>query len=244
MKHILYVSSLNQEAHGPLVPRHLLEIYESAKHNNRKHNITGILAYKAGYYIQVIEGPDKNVDTLFRNILRDKRHTDIQVLIDRTSSTRYFRMWGFESSLDLSCSPDFAKFAAGYQEDLSSAEHSKRIILSKFYQPEFGKQDRGMCFKKAKLRLKRWPELSDTAQTPQIVHLCTNLLHKTWRYEDLITLCDTMLQKELNNLLKEFRQQQVLRVIRPDNNDDFTGTGSSTMGVYQKLRSILAGSSA
>ncbi len=239
MKHILYVSRLNQEAHGPLVPRHLLEIYENAKRSNSRHGITGMLAYKAGYYLQVIEGSDNSVDTLFRNILRDKRHTDILVLIDQTAHAKYFQMWAFESSLDLSCSPDFAKFADDHKGELSSIDHHKRTILSQFYQPELGKKSSGVCFKKTRLQLKRWPDLSRTAQTPQTVHLCTNLLHKTWRYEDLTELLEAMSKEELDSLLKEFRQQQVLRVIRSNDNNDSAKAGSLGVGVYHKFRSLL-----
>lgn len=239
MKHILYVSRLAQAAHGPLVPRNLLNIYKHAKRNNQKYNITGLLSYKEGYYLQAIEGPDQNVDALFRNILRDKRHTDVLVLVDQSCEEVCFRTWGFESSFDLGCNPDFAKFSERYRRELSQIDREKKELLSIFYKSNADKETTKLCFRKTKLRLRRWPDLTNIEQTPSTVHLCTNLLHRTWRYEDLVSLNKDMSQRELNTLLKEFRQQQTLRIIKPEGDQDESPTITNAREVYKKVRSMF-----
>ncbi|MDQ2995953.1 MAG: BLUF domain-containing protein [Chloroflexota bacterium] len=95
MRSILYASSapfLLQEAE-------LLDILRVSQANNARVGITGMLLYKGGNFMQVIEGPDAAVAALYQRIGRDPRHHAIETLLDDSSTERDFPSWsmGFQN---------------------------------------------------------------------------------------------------------------------------------------------------
>lgn len=68
-------------------------ILESAEIFNRQNNLTGLLVYKHGYFLQLIEGERLKVLDLYRRILKDPRHSDIERLAEGESTVRVFNRW-------------------------------------------------------------------------------------------------------------------------------------------------------
>lgn len=66
---------------------------EGAATRNTEKGITGILLYKGGSFLQVIEGPVRAMDELIGKINADDRHTFIEVLLNERASRRYFHNW-------------------------------------------------------------------------------------------------------------------------------------------------------
>ncbi len=66
---------------------------------NTIHEITGMLFYIEGHFIQCIEGSEGNVEQLLSNIIHDPRNTSFSVLSDITTPERRFPTWwmGFKS---------------------------------------------------------------------------------------------------------------------------------------------------
>ncbi len=66
---------------------------------NTIHEITGILFYIDGHFIQCLEGSEANVEQLLSNIIQDPRNTSLSVLSDVTVTERRFPTWwmGFKS---------------------------------------------------------------------------------------------------------------------------------------------------
>ncbi|MBJ6367826.1 BLUF domain-containing protein [Snuella sedimenti] len=73
----------------------LLNLYNKAKTNNLKHNITGILIYKNGNFLQVLEGEQEMVDNTFKRISLDSRHKNIIKVINTTVEQRIFEDYNF-----------------------------------------------------------------------------------------------------------------------------------------------------
>ena len=71
----------------------LLAILEKSRENNEKRNITGMLLYKDGNFLQVLEGEDTAVTDLYYAITKDERHTDLQLLLKREITKRTFSDW-------------------------------------------------------------------------------------------------------------------------------------------------------
>lgn len=69
------------------------------KEPNTIHEITGVLFYIDGYFIQCIEGTEANVEQLLSNITHDDRNTGLTVLNDITLPERRFPTWwmGFKN---------------------------------------------------------------------------------------------------------------------------------------------------
>ncbi len=91
MKVIVYTSKVavdDQEFSGTL-----RAIVASSARNNSRHDITGAMVCHNGRFLQVIEGPDEQVDSLFSVIRVDSRHTEIEVLFNELSMVRHFPEW-------------------------------------------------------------------------------------------------------------------------------------------------------
>lgn len=70
-------------------------LYEKAKANNFKNNITGILIYKNQNFLQVLEGDSKTVDATFAKIAYDARHHNIFKVINTSIEDRIFEDYNF-----------------------------------------------------------------------------------------------------------------------------------------------------
>ena len=73
-------------------------LLEQWRDYNTKANITGILLYVRGSFIQVLEGEAQAVETLFNHIQTDPRHTDVIRVMNRPIVQRLFPDWtmGYE----------------------------------------------------------------------------------------------------------------------------------------------------
>ncbi|TYK66141.1 BLUF domain-containing protein [Colwellia echini] len=79
-------------------------ILDSASTNNLKLGVTGALLYTGGYFCQVIEGEEENIEELFETIQLDNRHAELTVLNFEKITERNFSQWsmafaGIEDSM-------------------------------------------------------------------------------------------------------------------------------------------------
>jgi Sensors of blue-light using FAD len=95
MKFIVYVS----EAASPPGAGELGGLLESSRRRNAAEGVTGLLVYRydeafrCGYFIQLIEGPEDAIEALWRRISHDKRHHSIVVLEEGKEDHRMFEDW-------------------------------------------------------------------------------------------------------------------------------------------------------
>ena len=90
--------------------------------NNARANITGMLLYKGGNFMQAIEGPKVAVQALFARIQIDPRHTAIFKLLERPITQREFSNFymGFQNvdRLPPDALPGFSSFLdEGFKAD-------------------------------------------------------------------------------------------------------------------------------
>jgi hypothetical protein len=93
MRQLLYISNTSRN-----FPDDQLElILEQSRRNNPLQNVTGLLLYLDGAFLQVLEGPAENVQKIYEKICTDKRHWNTLVMLDR-DAPRAFADWsmGFE----------------------------------------------------------------------------------------------------------------------------------------------------
>lgn len=124
--------------------RHFLDAHalhalcEQANHNNKLHGITGFLLFRQGRFFQYIEGPRDAIEQLYRNIARDPRNGDVQILLEGARDERLFDQWAMhcidlahhDSSEEMSAS--FAKF----QPQAWTEDKTRGILyeIKQFYQ--------------------------------------------------------------------------------------------------------------
>ena len=70
-----------------------LEILAKSRANNPRGRITGLLCAGGGQFVQVLEGPQKNVLELYTRILDDPRHYDSVLIGVNYLPERLFSEW-------------------------------------------------------------------------------------------------------------------------------------------------------
>ena len=106
-----------------------------SRERNAANNITGVLLYYEGSFIQLLEGEELAVDETFRRISEDRSHRQIMVVNEGELEERNFAAWsmGFqkataESVADMEAYIDPRKLT----ELAASDSHPALIMLNTF----------------------------------------------------------------------------------------------------------------
>lgn len=86
---LLYMSSESV----PCSRTALCSILDASVRNNALRNVTGLLLYKAGNFLQVLEGAQEAVEGLYQRICGDTRHRQITILLKQDLPKREFPDW-------------------------------------------------------------------------------------------------------------------------------------------------------
>ncbi|MEL6524773.1 MAG: BLUF domain-containing protein [Chloroflexota bacterium] len=71
----------------------LEEILNEARHNNKALDVTGMLLYRNGLFVQTLEGDENVISDLYNKIAKDKRHKRCMVLYKNAIAKRNFDDW-------------------------------------------------------------------------------------------------------------------------------------------------------
>ncbi|UOQ64285.1 BLUF domain-containing protein [Hymenobacter volaticus] len=71
----------------------LANLLEWSRNFNAEHQITGMLLYSEGRYVQVLEGPEADVRALYSRIKADTRHEQVVTVLEGPSPERRFADW-------------------------------------------------------------------------------------------------------------------------------------------------------
>ncbi|PBQ30538.1 blue light sensor protein [Sphingobacteriaceae bacterium] len=81
------------EANANISEDDIASILSTSRAFNKTHSITGCLLYYNGEFIQILEGEENVVQSLFSNIRKDKRHTNVQLIAEEFAAGRAFESW-------------------------------------------------------------------------------------------------------------------------------------------------------
>ncbi len=113
MHFLIYVSS----AVKPFTQNELVELLTKSRESNTKVGITGLLLYKNGNFMQLLEGEEETIQTLHKKIAEDERHKGLITLLQGPLQERGFPDWSM-CFYDLA-SPDVHSIP-GYNEFLNT----------------------------------------------------------------------------------------------------------------------------
>lgn len=136
MVSLVYISSMSR----PLAAPDLHEILRLSRANNTRDDITGLLLYQDGTFIQTLEGPDAAVDRLYRKIRVDPRHTGVRTLFRSPLDSRIFTGWsmGFQNIDEIAQASreDFGEFLKDVASDTFNERQEQRLygLLRSFKQ--------------------------------------------------------------------------------------------------------------
>ena len=69
------------------------DILITSRVNNLRDDICGLLVAGGNRYLQVIEGPRRQMEALYANIRADDRHLAVTTLVQRPTTARCFAGW-------------------------------------------------------------------------------------------------------------------------------------------------------
>lgn len=132
---LIYLSA----ATVPFSKLDLLDLLTKSRENNSRLGITGMLLFKDGNFMQVLEGPEKKVCELYEKITQDRRHRRLITISQGPCAARSFGDWsmGFHdlNSPEVVGTPGFSVFldtaltTADFAEDPGRAR--KLLLLFK-----------------------------------------------------------------------------------------------------------------
>lgn len=107
---LVYVSS----ATHAFAQSELLGLLEASRRNNQRSDITGLLLYRDGNFMQVLEGEELAVESTHERISKDSRHAGLITLLKAPIATRDFGEWsmGFRNldSAEIRTVPGYSEF--------------------------------------------------------------------------------------------------------------------------------------
>lgn len=120
MQHIIYVSS-GIKIFSDIEINDLLKV---SRANNLENNITGLLLYSDGNFMQIIEGLKDDVDKTYQKIVNDTRHKNIILIANKAIKERSFVDWNMGFSVVdpkfLKKHPEINPFELKYSENIDS----------------------------------------------------------------------------------------------------------------------------
>jgi hypothetical protein len=108
--HLVYVSSATHS----FAASELLALLEGSRRNNAPAGITGLLLYRDGNFMQVLEGEETAVTDTHARISKDPRHDGLITLLRAQITERGFGDWsmGFRNldSAEIRNTPGYSEF--------------------------------------------------------------------------------------------------------------------------------------
>ena len=89
LKYLVYTSIASLD----LAEDSLESMLATAREHNASADITGLLLFRSGTFVQFLEGSAEEIELLMSRIRRDDRHQDVRVIIEEPVEHRRFPDW-------------------------------------------------------------------------------------------------------------------------------------------------------
>lgn len=96
LRRILYISQVADGVTDAAIKR----LVAKAQMNNRRRDLSGVLALGPGLFAQVLEGSPDAIEDMLSRIVADPRHSDVRVVTDALVQERLFDRWSMELLVD------------------------------------------------------------------------------------------------------------------------------------------------
>lgn len=226
MKCIAYVSRPPIIERDLRLPTDISGIVKASKRFNSEAHITGIILYRQGQYFQVLEGPDRVLDTLMSKILIDTRHEDIWVFTDLPIVERDFSRWEVNIFDFINKGPEFSQFVENNRQKLNSFTEQQKTRLKPFINldKEYiennsienkNTEDKSVYDGKS-LRLLAWPDLNNVRQPKIIIALCVKLTKKPYPFDKLVHEGEFGTHQQLSEIIETFETSGILTITKTE----------------------------
>jgi len=140
MRHLVYVSSATRE----FSVAELSAMLATFRENNARLGITGMLLYKDGHFMQLLEGEAEPLAELFQHIVRDPRHRGVITLLEEEVAGRSFGEWSMAfpdlGSVEVQALPGYSRFLQTSLRDPAFLKPSSAMQLLLSFRGILGKR--------------------------------------------------------------------------------------------------------
>lgn len=248
------LSYVSQSSSGAIngVPAELASIVIRSRSFNHARSISGFLTYRRGFYFQVIEGTEAEVEALFQKICHDSRHHDItMVWDDHAQSSRFFTGWKLKLSSSSATCEEVGEFLRSNQHRLNSLDPETLGKIRTIFQLDLilcslqGHLPTDEEFVESQLRLQALPSTySLVSENPSAIELFTVMLNH-WITPRELSQQFGVSYDELYKLLTNARVKPLLLRRNPQDRTSHSLTGvagsdqPNAKSFYQSLRSFF-----
>lgn len=119
LRQIVYLS----RAEASCDDEQVYELSRVSRERNEACDVTGILLYDGSRFIQAIEGGSDVINETLDRIVRDNRHSNIQIVTDKMVERRQFGSWSLQTRKTTAgaCSASFLKKVKQLMDDVDDA---------------------------------------------------------------------------------------------------------------------------
>ena len=89
LHYLIYRSQASRAVHEVTLP----PLLQRARQHNQQANLSGLLLYASGQFLQVLEGPEPALSSLYARIRTDPRHFAVHTLAYGPVAERAFADW-------------------------------------------------------------------------------------------------------------------------------------------------------
>ena len=122
--HLVYFSKAAED----LSYTDIREILEVSRRNNARLGITGLLIFRDGYFVQLLEGDEAPVRNVLTAIRDDDRNYSVKVLIEAIGAERLFPDWSMALH-DGDITTASSEHLVELFESVSASDLSKRALI-------------------------------------------------------------------------------------------------------------------
>ena len=116
LKQVIYVSEKTDTSSDSLT-----DIYDISQKNNLENGISGCLLIGSNSYLQLLEGPDSAVESLYSKIKMDSRHKKMKKLYEQHIEEKLFSSWSMKFTTFNNIEWGNKEFDAGKFQNISAA---------------------------------------------------------------------------------------------------------------------------
>lgn len=123
----IYQLSYVSQSVSAMDDQELKDLLTKARQFNVSEQLSGVLIYSQGLFLQLLEGEEEKVNALFDKIKRDPRHKDILVFFENYTKHRIFGNW----SMAYKATEDYDQQAKKGIEHFIQGFHNSSVVCTK-----------------------------------------------------------------------------------------------------------------
>jgi len=212
MKCIAYISRTPTSDRSVRMPTGLSDIISVSRKHNPQSQITGIISYREGQYLQIIEGPYAEVDKLMAKIATDPRHEDLWVFLDGPVEKRSFDSWAVNVFDFVDQNALLNTFVENHMSVLTGFDDYQKSRIQPFIDIKQSDAVLEKHYEDKDLRLLAWPDLNTVSQPQLVMNLCIKLTKKPYPFNSLVNSGEFGAPHEVTQMIRAFDQSGLLSI--------------------------------